>query len=226
MRLRHTTFVAASAAALLLLSSVASPVHAETILQFGGSPAAVTATGNGTTGVTTISVVNGAVSISELGGVTGLNISAVLNLSATNTSVATLNAGDITQHFSGNFSITSGATNYLSGTFGDETFGFNGGTIAFMSASSPPGSIVFTSNYTPAFPLTPPSGVSFTFTNVNPALGIVGSGSTATIASFGGDTSGNFNASPVPEPSTMAIAGLGALGMIGYGLRRRKALGA
>jgi len=30
----------------------------------------------------------------------------------------------------------------------------------------------------------------------------------------------------VPEPSTMAIAGLGALGLIGYGLRRRKALGA
>jgi len=30
----------------------------------------------------------------------------------------------------------------------------------------------------------------------------------------------------VPEPSSMAIAGLGALGMIGYGLRRRKALGA
>ncbi len=30
----------------------------------------------------------------------------------------------------------------------------------------------------------------------------------------------------VPEPSSMAIAGLGALGLIGYGLRRRKALGA
>jgi len=30
----------------------------------------------------------------------------------------------------------------------------------------------------------------------------------------------------VPEPSTMAIAGLGGLGMLGYGLRRRKALGA
>jgi len=30
----------------------------------------------------------------------------------------------------------------------------------------------------------------------------------------------------VPEPSTLAIAGLGALGMIGYGLRRRKARGA
>jgi len=32
--------------------------------------------------------------------------------------------------------------------------------------------------------------------------------------------------SAVPEPSSLAIAGLGALGMIGYGLRRRKALGA
>jgi len=30
----------------------------------------------------------------------------------------------------------------------------------------------------------------------------------------------------VPEPSSLAIAGLGALGMIGYGLRRRKVLGA
>jgi len=37
--------------------------------------------------------------------------------------------------------------------------------------------------------------------------------------------SGDVITSPVPEPSTMAIAGLGALGMIGYGLRRRKALG-
>jgi len=38
--------------------------------------------------------------------------------------------------------------------------------------------------------------------------------------------SGSTSVVPVPEPSTMAIAGLGALGMIGYGLRRRKALGA
>jgi len=29
----------------------------------------------------------------------------------------------------------------------------------------------------------------------------------------------------VPEPSSMALVGLGAMGMIGYGLRRRKALG-
>jgi len=36
----------------------------------------------------------------------------------------------------------------------------------------------------------------------------------------------NFSEVVVPEPSSLAIAGLGALGMIGYGLRRRKALGA
>jgi hypothetical protein len=36
----------------------------------------------------------------------------------------------------------------------------------------------------------------------------------------------NTTVVPVPEPSTMAIAGLGALGMIGFGLRRRKVKGA
>jgi len=35
-----------------------------------------------------------------------------------------------------------------------------------------------------------------------------------------------FSQTAIPEPSTMALAGLGALGLIGYGLRRRKALGA
>jgi len=37
--------------------------------------------------------------------------------------------------------------------------------------------------------------------------------------------SGDAITSPVPEPSSLAIAGLGALGLIGYGLRRRKAMG-
>jgi hypothetical protein len=34
------------------------------------------------------------------------------------------------------------------------------------------------------------------------------------------------NPQAVPEPSTLVVAGIGALGMIGFGLRRRKALGA
>jgi len=36
------------------------------------------------------------------------------------------------------------------------------------------------------------------------------------------DASTGLSQTAVPEPSTMAIAGLGALGMIGYGIRRRK----
>jgi len=54
------------------------------------------------------------------------------------------------------------------------------------------------------------------------------SGSPATGSAFSTTSigSGDTYTSPVPEPSSMAIAGLGALGMIGYGLRRRKALGA
>jgi hypothetical protein len=40
------------------------------------------------------------------------------------------------------------------------------------------------------------------------------------------DLTQRFSQSVVPEPSTLALAGLGALGFIGYGLRRRKASGA
>ncbi len=40
------------------------------------------------------------------------------------------------------------------------------------------------------------------------------------------ETSWSGSITSTPEPSTMALAGLGALGLIGYGLRRRKAMGA
>ena len=47
---------------------------------------------------------------------------------------------------------------------------------------------------------------------------------------LGAGTSITFNSSTAdppsaPEPSSMAIAGIGGLGMVGFGLRRRKALG-
>jgi hypothetical protein len=44
-----------------------------------------------------------------------------------------------------------------------------------------------------------------------------GPGATTTLT----DLTQNFSQTVVPEPSTMAIAALGALGFIGYGLRRR-----
>lgn len=47
-----------------------------------------------------------------------------------------------------------------------------------------------------------------------------------TFGSGGGSFSADLSNTVVPEPSGLAIAGLGALGMIGYGLRRRRAQGA
>jgi len=233
MRSRHTTLTAAFAAVLVLLSSALSPAHAD-ILDFGGQPGAITATAS--TGLftasTTITATNTGVLISSIGG-SGVSITAVLNLTANSSGNATDAGGVIEQNYNGSFSITSGnngtGTNYLSGTFSGLTFGFSGGTVATLTASDPPGTISFTSSYSPAFPLGAPTGASFTFSGVSPSLGIVTSSFpiASTIGSFSATGSGTFSATAaaVPEPSTMAIAGLGALGMIGYGLRRRKILG-
>jgi hypothetical protein len=65
------------------------------------------------------------------------------------------------------------------------------------------------------------------FLNQTATFTITGSGITASTVvtaatfSFGTTPGDNVAAVPVPEPSTMAIAGLGAIGFIGVGLRRR-----
>ena len=43
-----------------------------------------------------------------------------------------------------------------------------------------------------------------------------------TFGKGGGSFSADLSNSIVPEPSSLAIAGLGGLAMIGYGLRRRR----
>jgi hypothetical protein len=49
-------------------------------------------------------------------------------------------------------------------------------------------------------------------------------GGTTAVVSMNGTTT--ITSGIVPEPSSMMLAGIGGLGLIGYGLRRRKALGA
>jgi hypothetical protein len=68
-----------------------------------------------------------------------------------------------------------------------------------------------------------PSSSNFSFTNTS----TFSIGQTLDVTLGGNDSvtlTINTTVVATPEPSTMAIAGLGALGMIGYGLRRRKAL--
>jgi hypothetical protein len=66
--------------------------------------------------------------------------------------------------------------------------------------------------------------LTFTLSQTVLLHGLVIPSGGSTAPSYGGTSV--VIAHGVPEPSTMALAGLGALGLIGYGLRRRKAAGA
>jgi hypothetical protein len=59
------------------------------------------------------------------------------------------------------------------------------------------------------------------FVQVNKDIALSMSADASGITSFS-DMAQNYSQTAIPEPSSMAIAGLGALGLIGYGLRRRK----
>lgn len=215
------SLIAAAAAALVAFSG-SNRAGAATILTFGqtSSSNTIVATNPSATS-TTISGANVAVTITQfvLG---GTPISAFFNLSANSVGAATTVAGIINQKYSGTFSFTSGTggsgTNYLSGTFSDAVAG--SGTGLTLTASNATGgeTLTFTSSVIPAADLGNPTAISFGFSNVTPAV----TGTPDTIQALTASVAGTASATAVPEPSSMAIAGLGALGLIGYGIRRRK----
>lgn len=135
--------------------------------------------------------------------------------------------GTVIQHYSGAFKIAENSDgsgkNYLSATFTNTAFGLSGGTGLTINAAEPPGTISFTSSEIPSAYLGAPKSASFGLSALNPSLGVITDvNSQKTIRAFtAASGSGTFSAS-VPEPSSLAIAGLGALGLIGYGIRRRR----
>ena len=196
-----------AATAFCALAMPASATLITSLAQESGGNTVV-ATDDGTT--TTISIASG--TLVTLGG--GLfNVSgASFELSATSIDAATLSGSIIQQHYSGSFCVSSVAGcggNFLSGTFTDAAFGANGGAGLVVQVSSPPETLVLTSNIVPASELFDPSSFNLTFVNLTGPLHIDG----ATIGAFASSFTGDVSASAVPEPFSLAVLGAGLLGL-------------
>jgi hypothetical protein len=192
---------------------LAGTAHAVPIIQFAqtSSVNTVTATANAGDTATTIAGSNVAVGVTQdLGGFLG---NAFLNLNATSTGAAAAVGTGAVQHYAGSFTITSGlggsGTNFLSGTFTDAALGV--GSALVLAIGAPPDVLALTSSVIPASELVNPDAASFGFTNVIPPISIVGT----TIGSFAATVAGNVSSSAVaiPEPGSLALLGLGMLGL-------------
>ena len=206
---------------LSVLAAAALPIpaaDASVLLIFGQTGTADTVTGTRTGSSTTITS-STSVDIDEIDAASIMTpISATFTLSATNSGPATTSGGEITQHYNGTFSITSGATNFLSGTFSDAVFGSGGALTLSASNPSPTQSVTFTSNViAPSLISAFDRAMSLSFTDVSPSAAIVPG--TGTLRSFTSDVSGDFSAT-VPEPSTWAMMLLGFAGL-GYAAYRK-----
>ena len=204
---------------LLATTALSIPAaNAAPLLDFGqvGTVDTVTGTNNGV-GTTTITTTNTPITIDQID-VPGLippDISAFLTLSATSSGAASIPIpGFVAQPFSGTFSITNGATNYLSGTFTDAIFG-SGASLTLSASSDVPGeSVSFTSNVIDNSLFIKDRAIAFAFTDVAPPVGI----SNGSLSSFNSTVGGNMS-SNIPEASTWAMMLLGFMGLAYAGLR-------
>lgn len=211
-----------TATALGAALAVASAAHAANIVTFSQTSGlnTLTATVNGADTQTTLTVTDAAVTIGSL--VSGPPPASVfLDLSATSIDPATTLATVAIQHYSGSFCLSSGpgctGVDVLSGSFTDAAFGALGGPGLTVNVNDPPDTLSLSSSLIPAADLVPPNAFSLAFTNLDPALAIVGSTLAPFTASFAGTVSASAR---VSEPAPLAILGLALLGLAGFYRRR------
>jgi hypothetical protein len=207
---------------LSVLAAAALPIpaaDASVLLIFGQTGLGDTVTATRTGSSTTITS-DTTVDIDEIDAASITTpISATFTLTATNSTPATTSGGEITQHYNGTFTITNGATNYLSGTFSDAVFGSGGALTLSASNPSPTQSVSFTSNViAPDLIAAFDRAASLSLTDVSPSAAVV----LGTLRSFHSDVSGDFS-STVPEPSTWAMMLLGFAGLGYVGFRKARA---
>jgi hypothetical protein len=217
MRIGHALVAGFAFLAITLGNSVA--VRAQVILSdFSSAQSADYVYTGGTTSstlTTSPSPLTGTVTWTNF--FTGSNLAATITLSGVHSSTAVAAGSNQQTNWIGSYTINQGANVY--------TVTFTGAilTIAGDSATLG-GDATITKNFGSAIGAPMSFSLSLTGLSPQPTVGPHPFGFQNFTANDTQDTSGVVTG--VPEPSTLAIAGLGALGMIGYGLRRRKALGA
>ena len=209
--------------ALLLATTLAlapAAALAAPVITFGQTSGANTITATASATGTSFAGSDVGVSISQIDAALATPLPAFLSITATSEAAGAQSVGGaIVQHFDGTFHITSasggGGTNYLSGAFNDAAITAVGATSVAVFAID----ALFTSDVVTDLGL--PRSVSLALTNVSPAVSLAacgGCGSGETLAGFTASIAGNASAN-APEPASLAIMGVGLLGL---GMVRRR----